>query len=182
MASKNGRKSSNQWDLSGWTQGKVTLFQAFGINKGTFQFPKLMPSLSVASAQTAGQNVKQAPPHSGVTNPGAPTAVGPCNAAQTTANKKLVQQEAKAYGWHTGNEWDSLNSIFMSESGYCNTIQNPTSTAYGMGQFLDTTWATVGGTKTSDALTQARLTLKYIKGRYGTPSKAWAFHLANGWY
>ena len=171
----------NKWDLANWTQGKVTLFQAFGFKKGNFSFPQLQPRLTAASIQGQAKNAA-APSHSGVTNPGAPTAIGPCNAAQTSANKKLMQKEAQRYGWHTGSQWDSLNSIVMAESGYCNTIKNPTSTAYGIGQFLDTTWATVGGSKTSDALTQIRLTLLYIKQRYGDPSKAWAFHLANGWY
>jgi hypothetical protein len=158
------------------------LFQAFGLKKGSFSFPVLTPSLTVASISAAGKDTS-APPHKGVNAPsGAPTAIGPCNAAQTTANKKLMQQEARHYGWDTGAEWDSLNSIIMSESGYCNTIKNPTSTAYGIGQFLDTTWATVGGSKTSDALTQIRLTLLYIRQRYKTPGNAWNFHLANGWY
>ena len=54
--------------------------------------------------------------------------------------------------------------------------------AYGIAQFLDSTWATVGGTKTSDPTLQIRYGLDYIAGRYGTPVAAWAHETAEGWY
>ncbi|HEV2353204.1 MAG TPA: hypothetical protein VGR89_03090 [Puia sp.] len=114
--------------------------------------------------------------------PPTPVAIGPCNSAQTVNNQRIGQQVAEQYGWNTGQQWDDINNIAMAESGWCNTIQNPGSTAYGIPQFLNTTWATVGGTKTSDARTQIILFYKYIKQRYGTPSNAWAFHLSHGWY
>lgn len=93
-----------------------------------------------------------------------------------------MQQKAQAYGWGSGAQWNALNSLVMSESGYCHTIKNPTSTAYGIGQFLDTTWATVGGHKTSSASIQIDLMLKYIKMRYTNPINAWNFHLSHNWY
>lgn len=72
-------------------------------------------------------------------------------------------------------EWPALVNLINGESGWNPKAQNPGSTAYGLGQFLDQTWATVGGTKTDDPYQQAVLMLKYIKSRgdYGTPSKAW---------
>ena len=36
--------------------------------------------------------------------------------------------------------------------------------------------------KTMDAMTQIDWGLRYIKGRYQTPCKAWAFFKANGWH
>jgi hypothetical protein len=119
-------------------------------------------------------------------NPGssssAPGPVGACTAKQTGANKTLGQGLAATMHNWTGAEWTALNDLVMSESGWCNTIQNPTSTAYGIGQFLDSTWATVGFTKTSNPATQIAAMLTYIKNRYGDPIKAWNFHLANGYY
>lgn len=72
-------------------------------------------------------------------------------------------------------EWPSLVNLINGESSWNPQAQNPGSTAYGLGQFLDQTWATVGGSKTDDPYQQAVLMLKYIKSRgdYGTPSKAW---------
>lgn len=89
-------------------------------------------------------------------------------------NKKIMNMAAARYGWGTGAEWSALNTLEMHEAGYNNLAQNPTSTAYGMGQFLDTTWATVGGHKTSDPALQAAYMMKYIKQRYRDPIAAWA--------
>ena len=111
-----------------------------------------------------------------------PGAVNGCTGSQTAANKALGQAMAAAYGWATGQEWTALNNVVMSESGWCNVAQNPGSTAYGIGQFLDTTWAGTGYSKTSNPAVQIAAMLKYIKGRYGDPIKAWAFHVANNWY
>lgn len=66
-----------------------------------------------------------------------------------------------------------LNQLVMHESRWNPTVQNPNSTAYGIGQFLDATWAGVGATKTSDPYAQIRAMLKYIQGRYQTPTNAW---------
>lgn len=102
--------------------------------------------------------------------------------ASDTANQAMAKILAAPYGWSTGAQWTALNSIVMSESGWNNTAQNPSSTAYGIFQFLDTTWATVGSTKTSNPASQIYAGLAYIKARYGNPVNAWNFHLSNGWY
>lgn len=109
-------------------------------------------------------------------------AVNGCTAAQTAANKATGKLLATAYGWGSGAQWDALDGLVMLESGWCNTAQNPGSTAYGIGQFLDTTWASAGYAKTSNPVTQISAMLAYIKQRYGTPAAAYSFHIANGWY
>jgi hypothetical protein len=98
------------------------------------------------------------------------------------ANEATARLMAASYGWGAGQQWTALNNVVMSESGWNNTAQNPTSTAYGIFQFLDTTWASVGYTKTSDPVVQIAAGLAYIKQRYGNPVNAWQFHLSNGWY
>jgi hypothetical protein len=97
------------------------------------------------------------------------------------SNAMLGRQMAQSFGW-TGSQWDALNSLVMSESGWSNTAQNPTSTAYGIGQFLDSTWATVGASKTSDPTAQIAAMLTYIRQRYGDPMSAWAFKQSHNWY
>jgi hypothetical protein len=167
--------SSDRWALSNWTAGKVSILQALGL-KFPVDYPKLTPALTLSLATSASTSTAT------TTSAPGPSSSGPCNSATTTANQKLGQSLAQSYGWNTGTQWTDLNNIVMAESGWCNTIQNPTSTAYGIGQFLDSTWATVGGTKTSNAEMQIKLMLAYIKVRYGTPEQAWAFHEANGYY
>ena len=108
---------------------------------------------SAAQAQSAASGL-----------PGAPPAVGPI---QQYAKKLLAQ-----YGW--SGQWSSFDALEMHEAGWNPTAQNPASTAYGIGQFLDSTWATVGGHKTSDPYLQLQYMMAYIKQRYGSPNAAWA--------
>lgn len=90
-------------------------------------------------------------------------------------NRAMGQQMAARVGW-TGAEWNALDQLWQHESGWNNLAQNPTSTAYGIPQFLDSTWASVGVAKTSDAKQQIAAGIKYIQQRpdYGVPSRAWA--------
>lgn len=74
-------------------------------------------------------------------------------------------------GW-TGQQWACTLTLFNHESQWRERAQNPTSTAYGIGQFLDSTWRSYGP-KTSNPVTQIRYALAYIAGRYGTPCSAW---------
>lgn len=95
--------------------------------------------------------------------------------------RALVQQIAAERGW-TGPQWEALHRLVMKESGYNPTAQNPTSTAYGIFQFLNKTWGNYGAQKTSDPAAQTRAGLNYIAQRYGDPSRALNFHLRNNWY
>lgn len=102
------------------------------------------------------------------------------------ANKKLMQQMAQAmYGWGKGAQWRALDTLEMHEAGYNQFAQNPNSTAYGIGQFLDSTWKGYGN-KTSNPKLQIQYMLEYIHGRYGSPVKAWNQYYDHpggiGWY
>ena len=92
----------------------------------------------------------------------------------TNTNSKLGQAMAKAAHNWVGNQWSSLNTLWTGESGWNNNAQNPTSTAYGIAQFLDSTWSGYGGPKTSDAALQIKYGMNYIDKRYGTPANALA--------
>ena len=80
------------------------------------------------------------------------------------------------------NEFSCLESLWGRESGWNPNAQNPTSTAYGIPQFLDSTWAGTGIAKTSDGYRQIDAGLIYIKNRYGSPCGAWGHSQANDWY
>lgn len=169
-------RSANRWDPSNWTSGKLTVLQAMGV-KTIVQYPKLQARFaSDIAAGTQPQKNEKVPPHQGFQNNNQP--IG----KREASNKALAMHMAQSYGWGTGDQWNALNDVVMAESGWDNNAQNPNSTAYGIGQFLNTTWATVGGTKTSNPQAQIQYLLKYIKQRYGSPVAAWNFHLAHGWY
>lgn len=98
------------------------------------------------------------------------------------SNQALAKQMAASmYGW-TGSQWSSgLLPLWTQESGFNNNAQNPTSTAYGIAQFLDSTWSGYGP-KTSNPGLQIKYGLEYIKGRYGSPVGAEAHEKAYNWY
>lgn len=95
--------------------------------------------------------------------------------------QKMVAALAQSkYGW-AGSQWDALNWLVAHESSWNPNAQNPTSSAYGLFQFLDGTWKGFGP-KTSDPAKQAQYGLEYIKSRYGSPEKAKAFWEGHHWY
>lgn len=79
-------------------------------------------------------------------------------------------------------EWEAFNKIVIKESNWKSQAQNTTSTAFGLGQFLNSTWQTVGYKKTDDPYIQLDAMVAYIKIRYGTPTNALVFHVTNSWY
>jgi hypothetical protein len=93
-----------------------------------------------------------------------------------------VREAMAAYGWDSGPQWDAIDWIINKESSWNPTAQNPSSTAYGLFQFLDTTWAEVGASKTDNPRLQAEAAAAYIKKRYTDPLGAKRFWEANGWY
>lgn len=81
-------------------------------------------------------------------------------------------------GW----DLDSWATLIYRESTFNPKAQNPTSTAYGLGQFLNSTWDDVGCVKTSDPGEQIRCMALYIAQRYGTPQAALSHSYSRGWY
>lgn len=80
------------------------------------------------------------------------------------------------------NQWSYFNDLIKKESQWNSEADNPNSTAYGLGQFLNSTWDDVGCEKTSDKYKQIDCTIDYIALRYGTPQKAITFHKKNNHY
>jgi hypothetical protein len=91
-------------------------------------------------------------------------------------------------GW-TGQQWTDFNNIVMAESGWQTEIHNGggfgyvPGLAYGIPQALPgSKMASAGSDWQTNPATQIRWMIGYIRSVYGTPSNAWAFHLAHGWY
>lgn len=98
------------------------------------------------------------------------------------ANESIVQSVwASMFGW-TGPEWAATVPLIMQESGFNNVAQNPTSTAYGIFQFLNSTWGGYGIPKTSDPTQQSIAGGRYIKARYGDPIGALSHEHNYNWY
>ena len=79
------------------------------------------------------------------------------------------------------SEFDCLDSLYMSESGWRIDADNPTSSAYGIPQALTQLHDLPADYMTS-AESQIRWGLGYIQDTYGTPCNAWSFKAGNNWY
>jgi hypothetical protein len=111
---------------------------------------------------------------------GAPSVAG--LRGSRAANEALMQGIfASQFGW-TGPEWAATQYLMMRESGFNNVAQNPTSTAFGQFQFLDSTWGGYGIPKTANSALQDVAGGRYIKARYHDPLGAAAHEQAFNWY
>jgi hypothetical protein len=79
-------------------------------------------------------------------------------------------------------EFSCLENLWGRESGWNPDAQNPSSTAYGIPQFLNSTWAGTGIAKTSNGFRQIDAGLIYLDERYGSPCGGWAHSQSTGWY
>lgn len=106
-------------------------------------------------------------------------------AAGTPGSGPVVDQVrgvAARFGWGEGPQWDALSTLISHESSWNPAAQNPTSTAFGLLQLLDGTWAGTGIGKSDNPAVQAEAGARYIQGRYGDPVNAWNFWMGHHWY
>ena len=83
----------------------------------------------------------------------------------------------------SSSQFDCLDDLWTSESGWNVHADNPTSSAYGIPQTLPgSKMASAGPNWTNNAETQIRWGLGYIKARYGSACSAWSFKQGAGWY
>jgi hypothetical protein len=86
------------------------------------------------------------------------------------------------YGWEI-TEITPLIKLWNRESGWNPHSHNKRSGAHGIPQALPASkMASYGSDYYSNGYTQIRLGLRYIAGRYGSPSAACAHFSSSGWY
>ena len=119
---------------------------------------------------------------------------------KTTSKKKVVKKTQKVpsynkddlksyahdlvmrYGW-TEYDFECLVKLWNRESGWRPNAVNKKSKACGIPQSLPCSkMKSEGSDYKTNGKTQIRCGLKYIKNRYGSPSKAWAHSQRKGWY
>ena len=112
-------------------------------------------------------------------------APAPASSAPKSASSAAPKGSFKDYAMAkvgSAEQFSCLEKLWGKESGWNPNAQNPTSTAYGIPQFLDSTWKSTGIAKTSDGYRQIDAGLIYIENRYGSPCGAWAHSQSTGWY
>ena len=86
--------------------------------------------------------------------------------------KKLLNKE----------QYQCLNKLISKESAWNPKAQNPTSTASGVGQLLNSTYSSLGMKKSNAGVSQLVATLSYISRRHSHPCGAWKHFQEKGWY
>jgi hypothetical protein len=150
-----------------------------------------LPSISASASTVASASASPSAPASSAAPPPSPTrpapkpttkAAVPVGCGQYTANQLIACQLLPSFGFST-SEMAALVPMWNRESGWSVSAQNPSSGAYGIPQALPgSKMASVAADWRTNPATQIKWGLGYIKDRYGTPSAAWAFWQANGWY
>ena len=107
-------------------------------------------------------------------------------AATVPAASGSPQQIAAAmlgsFGW-SSSQFACLDPLWAHESGWSASAYNAGSGAFGIPQALPgSRMASAGPDWQTNAATQIRWGLEYIKGTYGSPCGAWAHEEATGWY
>ena len=81
-------------------------------------------------------------------------------------------------------QYPCLYELWMRESNWRPKAKNKESTAMGIPQLLDSTWENIKHKPTWDGNKQVLAGLAYLDHRYGKKGicRAYAHHLAKGWY
>ncbi|MEV0229993.1 lytic transglycosylase domain-containing protein [Nonomuraea sp. NPDC050786] len=97
------------------------------------------------------------------------------------SNKATAKAMLASMGW--SDQWGCLERLWTKESGWNERAMNRYSGAYGIPQSLPgSKMASAGADWQTNAATQIKWGLGYIKGRYGTPCAAWGHSQSVGWY
>jgi hypothetical protein len=112
----------------------------------------------------------------------ASTAAHRRRAARHLTPKQMSRQMFWRFGWRQW-QFKYLNLLWSRESSWNVRASNPYSGAYGIPQATPgAKMSSAGPNWESNARTQIRWGLRYIKAMYGTPWAAWQHELADGWY
>jgi hypothetical protein len=130
------------------------------------------PSSAQPAAQLAAQPTAGAQPTQAATAP--PAASG--------SPQQIAEAMLASFGW-SSSQFSCLDPLWAHESGWSVTAYNPGSGAYGIPQAVPgSKMASAGPDWQTNAATQIRWGLEYIKGTYGSPCAAWGHEQATGWY
>ena len=117
-----------------------------------------------------------------VDKPKIETPVQPITASVSDYQNYAHDLVINTYGW-SEYDFECLVKLWNRESSWRANAHNPSSGAHGIPQSLPASkMASEGADYYTNGYTQIRWGLKYIAGRYGTPSNAWAHSESHGWY
>jgi hypothetical protein len=109
-------------------------------------------------------------------------AAAPSVATPSGSPQQIAEGMLGSYGW-SSSQFSCLQPLWNAESGWNVSATNTSSGAYGIPQALPgSKMASAGADWQTDAATQIRWGLGYIRSVYGSPCGAWSHEQAYGWY
>ena len=136
---------------------------------------------AAARAIAAASRAAARPAASTATGAQSAQAAAPAPAASGSP-QQIAEAMLASFGW-SSSQFSCLDPLWAHESGWSVTAYNPGSGAYGIPQAVPgSKMASAGPDWQTNAATQIRWGLEYIKGTYGSPCGAWGHEQATGWY
>lgn len=97
--------------------------------------------------------------------------------------KQIAWRIMHWFGWKAKWQFRYLNLLWMRESSWNKYASNPWSGAYGIPQAVPgSKMGSVGSDWRTNAETQIRWGMRYIRSIYGSPRRAWDHEINDGWY
>ncbi len=108
---------------------------------------------------------------------------GASHESRVLAARELAWRMLRWFRWRPRFQFRFLKWLWERESSWNVYAYNPYSGACGIPQAVPCDkMASAGRHYRTSAWTQVRWGLRYIRGRYGSPKRAWAHENAYGWY
>ena len=115
-------------------------------------------------------------PQPAVPQPAVPVIYEPRPILNQVSAKEIAKELLKK------RQYKCLGKLLGKEAAWNPKAQNPTSTASGIGQLLNSTYSSLGMRKSDAGVSQLVATLSYISRRHSHPCGAWKHFQKNRWY
>jgi hypothetical protein len=134
--------------------------------------PELAASKTAAAARSAAARAAAQPSQ----------AAGPAVPAASGSPRQIAEAMLDSFGWPS-SQFSCLDPLWAHESAWSVSAYNAGSGAFGIPQALPgSKMASAGPDWQTNAATQIKWGLEYIKDTYGSPCAAWSHAQATGWY
>jgi hypothetical protein len=185
--------AGHQAVLAAQAQQQAAVHRAVVTQPASHQAAKPQPAAtattgaSQAAARQSQQAVQPATPptaqQAAVASPtttSTPTATP--SPAPSGSPQSIAQSMLKSFGWSPG-QFSCLKPLWQHESSWSVSASNSSTGAYGIPQAAPgSKMASAGPDWKTNASTQIKWGLGYIKDTYGSPCAAWSHEQADGWY
>jgi hypothetical protein len=179
LAAQHVRATAEQQALTVLAHQQATAHQV-----AVAQAAKRKAQAELAAKQTAARQAAQqaASQQSSSEQSSSQPAASAAAPAASGSPQSVAQAMLGSFGW-SSSQFSCLQPLWAKESGWSVTASNPSTGAYGIPQAVPgSKMATAGSDWRTNAGTQIRWGLTYIKNTYGSPCAAWSHEQADGWY